>query len=316
MVRKARRWCASLYSVSVRMALLVYQEAFPARAVEPLVLSQFGAHFGLAKRASRPASEFVYIPLNAKTGLLRRKCSADRVHRILVILGHKGTPNGWSGIVRRAESQGLGVDFLVKPGYVHSKLEISWISESVAGVRTALTAGPRYAGVISHCIGGNALLYCMEEGVRAPPRIFVAMPVDISLLIDWFVTRRRLTGRRRQAALRAADKHSGAYRPSRPVRPAAAADGAASLLLHGAQDLTAPMDNTLRFAQAVPGMNTKILSDAGHVDILWNEDAVALIGDFLSKHVATTRCRAPRPSAPAPSAPSSRDRPVFTPRTA
>lgn len=195
-------------------------------------------------------------------------------------------------LINTLHEQGYEVYAIDFPAHGEAKgLQLPWV-DAVAVIKETLNQLAPFYGVIGHSFGGSMLLNTLNLAGQSPDwelahkperAVLIASPTEMRSPVNRVAKKLRLTGYgylRLRDLLQAQSKidlgqvyleHFVSQAPNIPF-----------LCIHGEQDDTVNIRESIRFCRKYKNASLRILPEANHVSVLMDERVERLVSDFLN----------------------------------
>ncbi|WP_417725613.1 alpha/beta fold hydrolase [Salipiger sp.] len=225
------------------------------------------------------------IALGEDTSVLRHPAREGTTapRRILLVHGHDGNIRQFVRLIRALQNAGAEVDGLILPGHSGGARTVCSMATMVRAIQRTVGALGPYDGIIGHCVSANALLFALDEGLRAGRVVFVSCPIELRTLIRLGGRQYGIGGACLESFVQRVSALGAPYLAETPWRPLAQRRHEPMLAVHSRHDYAAPVEDMQSLQATWPGARMVVVENGGHNTIVNRAPAIKSITAFLTE---------------------------------
>lgn len=203
--------------------------------------------------------------------------------RVLIAPGHDGQFRQYVLMIQQLQARGIQADVLVYPGHRVARSAVCSIRHIVDSIQQAAAQHGPYDGLIGHCVGSNAALFCLRDGLSFPRLALVSTPIDFPKMVAVGGGQYGLTGAHLNTFVQEVSRKGLPYPIDLPWKPLVAQRQEPLLIVHAQNDWVAPVSDTEELAAAWPGARRLVIPGSGHNEVLFSRSAAKALAAFFAE---------------------------------
>ncbi|WP_432677690.1 alpha/beta fold hydrolase [Nioella aestuarii] len=270
---------------SLRRRVLHLAAGLFPRLTARLLARRFLSSTSFVDRAKIAASPDITLVELGTGGAVLRHAAPDPTRpyaRVLLAHGHDGHPRQFARILKALRVRNAAVDVLVLPGHLDQQPEICGVDRIVGAIGAALDLFGPYDSVATHCVSGNGLLHCLDEGRDVGSVALISASLDLPHLVRTSGVQYGLKGKTLDHFIASVGSLGAPYPLNTPWHHIATRRGEPLMVIHAKADWAAPVENAEELGKLWPNADIRIFDRGDHNTILSVSPAVTAVAEFLS----------------------------------